>query len=141
MAEQYIILFVAGMFIFSIIVMAFVMKMLAKFGWSKLVDKYGYVGEFEGVKMGTVGMHIGTAQYNGSIIMYLGSEGIYLKPLKIFRFSHPPIMIPVSVINNLPGGFDEALKNGSMMISEKPKAVVFFSPKIIIKLRNASKNT
>ncbi|MBN2681301.1 MAG: hypothetical protein JXR58_02225 [Bacteroidales bacterium] len=138
MDDFLIIVFVIGSFLFSFVIAFVVLKVMAKFGWGKLAAIYGYDREFEGEKMGMVSMVVNTAQYSNAISLYLGAEGIYLKPFFLFRASHKPLMIPAKQIAEMPGGLEEIIRTGVIVISEKPRAVVNLSPKIIYKLKQAT---
>jgi hypothetical protein len=138
MDDVLIVVFVGGSIIFSFVVAFFVLKIMAKFGWGKLAAVYGYDREFEGEKMGMVSMVINTAQYSNAIALYLGAEGIYLKPFLFFRASHKPLLIPAKQIAEMPGGIEEIIRTGVIVISENPRAVITLSPKIIYKLKQAT---
>ncbi|HBS87756.1 MAG: hypothetical protein A2W91_11430 [Bacteroidetes bacterium GWF2_38_335] len=139
MEESIIIFVVIGTIIFSIAVMLVTMKFVAKFGWKKLSDKFPYEGYFEGYKAGLVSVKIRTAQYNNAINLYFGKEGIYLKPLKIFSYSHPPVMIPIKDILAMDGGFERVLNSGIIYFPEID-ALITLPPRIIARLKEKTGN-
>lgn len=70
----------------------------SRMGWRSLSEEYRYTNDFTGERIGLVSMSVNAGNYNNSVIVKYGPEGIYLKVVFLFRPYHPPIMIPWSEI-------------------------------------------
>jgi len=67
---------------------------ISKTGWSKLAAQYKTLEKFEGAKITFASAGIGIASYNNALILKYNDEGLYLKPIFLFRAFHPPLFIP-----------------------------------------------
>lgn len=64
-------------------------------GWATLAQVYHFTGEFRGERwsLQSARMRWGTG-YNSVLTVGANQEGLYLAPLILFRFGHPPLFIP-----------------------------------------------
>ena len=74
---------------------------ISKMGWSGLASKYKSDTEFIGNRIGIISASINFANYRNVLILKYNDEGIYLKPIILFRLFHPPILIPWSEIKEV----------------------------------------
>ena len=79
-------------------------------GWKPLAKEYPGSREPEGQRLTWQGVHIGASNYNGVITVVLNEDGIYLRPVRLFAYNHPPIQIPWSAIRSAEPGFFGRLK-------------------------------
>jgi hypothetical protein len=79
---------------------------LSRFGWSRLAAVYGTRKAFDGSWLCFRSVHVGWIGYNGGITFGVNGEGIYLRPVWVFRGGHVPLFIPWSDIRveSRPGG-------------------------------------
>jgi hypothetical protein len=68
--------------------------MISKMGWRALATNYRFVGTFTGQKIGLISASINGANYKNSLILKYNEQGVYLKPIFLFRLFHTPILIP-----------------------------------------------
>ena len=72
----------------------FVGYIISKLGWSKLASKYKFTQLFVGTRVGTISMYINFINHKNTLILAYNDEGLYIKPIILFRLFHPPILIP-----------------------------------------------
>jgi len=64
-------------------------------GWSRLAEAYRFVGAYEGEKRGWQSASFRYyTNYNFSLTVGVGAQGLYLAGPWIFRAGHPPLLIP-----------------------------------------------
>jgi len=63
-------------------------------GWANLARKYRTRDEFDGVRLGAVTAYVNQARYREGLIIRYNHNGIYFRPIVVFRLFHPPIFIP-----------------------------------------------
>ena len=80
-------LFFAGMWVL-------VTFIISKMGWADLATNYLFEGEFTGKRIGIISASINSANYRNALILKYNQEGIYLRPIIIFRLFHKPVFIP-----------------------------------------------
>jgi hypothetical protein len=87
--------------LFFIIVWLFVSFALSKVGgWSALADRFRFTGQFYGTKWKWQSAQMRcTINYNGCLILGSNETGLYLWTMPLFRFKHPPLLIPWSEIS------------------------------------------
>jgi hypothetical protein len=94
-------LFFAGMWCLALFVTA------VTGGWRQLGRKYATQrsgtreGETFRMASATLGRGLLPANYNSCMAVNFGRKGIYLSPWIIFRFSHPPLLIPWRAVKNI----------------------------------------
>jgi hypothetical protein len=78
----------------------FVCFILARVGgWEKLARVYRYDGKFSGERWRFRSCKMnGYTNYNNCLTFGVNPEGLYMKILPLFRFHHPPLLIPWSDI-------------------------------------------
>lgn len=74
---------------------------IAKMGWVALVENYQFDDTFTGEKIGLISASINSANYKNSLILKYNDEGIYLKPIFLFRLFHKPVLIPWKEIKDI----------------------------------------
>jgi hypothetical protein len=67
---------------------------ISKMGWADLATHYLYEGEFTGKRIGIISASINNANYRNALILKYNQEGIYLRPIILFRLFHKPVFIP-----------------------------------------------
>ncbi len=80
--------------LFFIAFWIFVIFLISRFGWARLAGKYRFDGQFFGNRIGLISATINWAEYNNALILHVNEKGMLIKPLKIFAFFHPPLLIP-----------------------------------------------
>lgn len=102
-----------------------VVSMIGWMGWKPLAAAYPAQDEPEGQRFTWQGIYIGASSYNGVVTIVVSDEGIYLTPVRLFAYNHPPILIPWDAIQAVePGLFGRVklrLDNGRT-ISMKGRA-------------------
>jgi hypothetical protein len=68
--------------------------MISKMGWADLAKFYETNKTFRGNKVGLISASINGANYNSVLILKYNDEGIFLRPVFLFRLFHEPILIP-----------------------------------------------
>lgn len=64
-------------------------------GWSRLAEAYRFGGAFEGEKRGWQSASLRYyTNYNFSLTIGVGPQGLYLAGPWVFRAGHPPLLIP-----------------------------------------------
>jgi hypothetical protein len=74
---------------------------LSRMGWATLATNYPFDGVFTGQRIGIISGSINSVNYNNSIILKYNDEGLYLKPIVLFRLFHKPILIPWKEIKSV----------------------------------------
>ncbi|OQP60371.1 hypothetical protein A3860_33875 [Niastella vici] len=67
---------------------------LSKKGWADLVASYETNAHFSGERVGVISATINNANYKNSLVLKYNEEGLYLRPIFLFRLFHKPILIP-----------------------------------------------
>lgn len=68
-------------------------------GWKKLAEIYRYDGQFSGKRWRFRSCRMnGFINYNNCLTFGAGAEGLYINIFPVFRFHHPPLLIPWSEI-------------------------------------------
>lgn len=67
---------------------------LSKLGWANLATPYLFDRPFEGKRVGVITASINNVNYKNSLILKYNEEGIYLRPVVLFRLFHKPVLIP-----------------------------------------------
>lgn len=108
----FISMFVAGNFLIS------------KAGWSDLVNRYQFDGDFRGNRYGIISARINNrVNYSNSLVLRYNKQGFYLKPVFIFSLFHKPIFIPWDEIKEI-----RSIK----MLVFKSRELVIGSPAIAV---------
>lgn len=79
------------LFVGSWILISFI---TSKMGWSRLASKYKFPQHFIGTRVGIISMSINFIDYRNALILEYNDEGLYIKPILLFRLFQPPILIP-----------------------------------------------
>lgn len=77
----------AGMFVLIVFI-------LSKKGWTGLASRYQYMDIFTGERVGIISAAINGVNYGNCLLLQYNRDGIYLRPVFIFRLFHPPVLIP-----------------------------------------------
>lgn len=72
----------------------FITYIISKTGWAVLAGKYQYDGPFTGEKAGIISAAFNNTRYKNALVLRYNYEGMYIKPVAIFRLFHKPILIP-----------------------------------------------
>ncbi|MEO8406333.1 MAG: hypothetical protein ABI480_17115 [Chitinophagaceae bacterium] len=84
-------------FIFPLLIigmLALISFIISKMGWDDLYANYPASTEFSGQRIGIITAAVNNANYKNSLVLKYNEEGIYLRPVLIFRLFHKPILIP-----------------------------------------------
>jgi hypothetical protein len=79
----------------------FVYYLMSRKGWDRLVEKFRANDSFHGTRVGVVSATINQSNYNGSLVLKYNYEGIWLRPVFIFRLFHPAVLIPWTEIKEV----------------------------------------
>ena len=63
-------------------------------GWARLAKYYRYDGTFQGQQWSMQSARISWSGYNGVLTVGANWEGLYLRPMFLFRCGHPPLFFP-----------------------------------------------
>ena len=63
-------------------------------GWTNLEAGYINKDTFYGERVGIISASINRANYRNALILKYNKDGIYLKPIILFRMFHKPVLIP-----------------------------------------------
>jgi hypothetical protein len=74
---------------------------ISRMGWDKLVQHFKAIDKFEGKRVGLISVTINSGNYQNSIVLKYNYQGIYLKPIFLFRLFHPPVLIPWNEIKDV----------------------------------------
>ncbi|GAB4092053.1 hypothetical protein [Flaviaesturariibacter terrae] len=77
-----------------VVLVPVVFRTLAKRGWDKLAAEYRYDLPFDGRRIGITSAGINGVGYRNCLVLWIGRDGFYLKPVFLFRLFHPPLLIP-----------------------------------------------
>lgn len=87
---------------FFVLLMLTIFAVLARAGgWTALARQYRCDGVPEGEKFSFQFAEFGWVGYNGCVTIRISTEGLYLAIWPVFRFSHPPLLIPWSDLHVL----------------------------------------
>src|SRR5436190_2273872 len=86
---------------FFISMWVLVVFIISKMGWADLVTNYQSDAAFIGERVGLISASINSANYKNSLILKYNEEGIYLRPILLFRLFHKPVLIPSSEIKEV----------------------------------------
>lgn len=90
--------------LFFVAIWIFVAFMLSRVGgWDRLAESYRSDQPFFGTRFNlqAAQLRAGT-NYNGCLTFGANHEGLYLRPIVLFRAFHPPLLIPWSEITAKP---------------------------------------
>ena len=92
LSDAQIVMAMAGSFV---LLWLSVSMLSAKLGaWSKLSNSYAAYGLPTGKMFRFRSARLGKVNYNNALNVQVSSRGLYLVPIILFRFGHPPILIP-----------------------------------------------
>lgn len=74
---------------------------LSRMGWSRLASKYKSTQDFYGPKIGWISAGVNKVYYKSCLVLKYNSEGLYLRPIVLFRLFHDPIAIPWNEIKEV----------------------------------------
>lgn len=87
----YFVYFFPILFIGTLILVTFI---LSKMGWADLAANYPSNSAFTGKRVGIISASINSVNYQNSLVLKYNEEGIYLRPVFLFRLFHKPVLIP-----------------------------------------------
>lgn len=114
---------------------AFIVSILAQFGWSTLARDYKTSPEFYGTDYGIVSARINLVNYKASLILKYNDEGIFLRPSILFRISHPPVFVPWNEISAVDEGQFLFAKYVKIGVGSPVVANIFLSKRTFDQLR------
>ncbi|QIL74542.1 hypothetical protein [Hymenobacter sp. HDW8] len=120
--------------VFFISIWVFVTYIISKFGWSDLVSHYKANDNFVGKRIGLISASINRTNYNNSLLLEYNSEGIYLKPIFLFRLFHDPILIPWKDIKEVRDKKFIFFDFKELIIGDPPVAVIKLNEKTFTKM-------
>ena len=74
-----------------------VISLIGFAGWKQIAERYPadrWPEEEEGVALSWQSGSIGASRYNGVLKAVITADGLYLRPVRMFAFNHPPVFIP-----------------------------------------------
>jgi hypothetical protein len=74
---------------------------ISRMGWTDLASHYKSEESFMGTRIGIISAAINGVNYNNTLVLKINEEGMYLRPIFIFRLFHPPILIPWKEIKEI----------------------------------------
>lgn len=67
--------------------------LLAQIGWNQLRE-FATMEAPEGQNFYMQNATVGGPRYKGALTFVVAERGLYLRPIWLFRFSHPPLFVP-----------------------------------------------
>jgi len=98
-----------------------VVSLIGFAGWRPLAQRFpaDRWPEGEGHHLRWQSASIGLSRYNGALNMALTAEGLYLRPVRLFAYNHPPLFIPWDAVTAtkpaLLGGLRLELEGGGAL--------------------------
>ena len=80
-----------------LVVWAGVISLIGFGGWKQIAERFPadrWPEEEEGVALSWQSGSIGTSRYNGVLKAVITADGLYLRPVRMFAYNHPPVFIP-----------------------------------------------
>ena len=77
-------------------------------GWRSMAQRYPaheWPERGEGMRIGWQSGRVGMSSYNNALNAVVTADGLYLRPLRLFAYNHPPVFIPWEAIQ----GMDQAM--------------------------------
>jgi len=107
-----------------------VISLIGFAGWKKIAERYPACRwpEEEGVALSWQSGSIGTSRYNGVLKAVIAADGLYLRPVRMFAYNHPPVFIPWGSILRTKAGFWGGLKlelDGGKALSIRGKMATY----------------
>jgi hypothetical protein len=83
-----------------------VVSLIGFMGWRPLAARYPAVEwpEGEGVRLGWQSARVGLSNYNGVLHAVVTADGLYLRPVRVFAYNHPPVFVPWAAVAALRDG-------------------------------------
>lgn len=119
--------FFVGMFILVLFV-------LSRRGWIDLASHFGYADNFSGNRIGVTSASINGVNYNNCLLVKVNEQGIYIKPVFVFRLFHQPILIPWREIKSIRDKKVLFTNIKELVIGEPAIALLQMKPSTIKKL-------
>jgi hypothetical protein len=119
--------FFVGMFIL-------VLFILSRRGWIDLASHFGYSDYFSGDRIGLTSASINGVNYNNCLLVKVNEQGIYFKPVFVFRLFHKPILVPWSEIKSIRDKKVLFINLKELVIGEPAIALLQMKPLTVEKL-------
>lgn len=71
-------------------------------GWMKLAGRFHHPDKFEGKCHHFQSARMKLVNFNSALVIGVSPQGLYLRPMILFRFFHPPLLIPWAEIQAEP---------------------------------------
>ncbi|MCH7975295.1 MAG: hypothetical protein IIC18_01915 [Bacteroidetes bacterium] len=99
-------------------------------GWKQIADRYpaDQWPEEEGVVLSWQSASIGMSNYGNVLKAVITADGLYLRPVRMFAFNHPPVFIPWGSVLRTRTGFWGGLKlelDGGKALSIRGKMATY----------------
>ncbi len=78
--------------------------LIGALGWRPLHRRFPagpWPGYGEGTRLGMQSARVGLMSYRSTLNAVLTDEGLYLRPIKLFAFNHPPVFIPWEAVERV----------------------------------------
>ena len=113
--------------------MSYVIAMIG--GWTRLAEDYRANNAFEGKRwrFQSASMRLGTS-YGNVLTVGAGPEGLSLEVFLLFRFGHPPLLIPWSDIQKL--GEPSWFRGQVLVFSKAPDIKVRLSKSVVTRIES-----
>ncbi len=105
-------------------------------GWVSLAQVYHFSGVFQGQQWSFQSGKMGVVRYRGALTVGANREGLYLKPMFLFRLGQPPLFIPWHDISIRQGGF--LLKYMEFQFQRAPSVRLKLYPNLVGRLAKAA---
>lgn len=89
-----------------------VISLIGFAGWKQISDRYPaeHWPDEEGVALSWQSGSIGASRYNNVLKAVVAVDGLFLRPVRMFAFNHPPVFIPWEAIEHTSSGIFGSLK-------------------------------
>lgn len=74
---------------------------VSRMGWSALATRYEGPAHFTGTRLGIISGSVNMSNYKNALVLHYSHEGIYMRPVWIFRLFHKPVLIPWTEIKEI----------------------------------------
>lgn len=96
-----VILIIVGGTLFFPLMWSFTLFLLSLGGWRSLATRFREPRPVSGKDLGYRSFRIGRTNYNAVVNVTVTRDGLYFKPMFLFRVFHPPILVPWREIKSI----------------------------------------
>ena len=123
--------------VFFIALWIFVIFIISRFAWAKMAAAYPGSEDFGGTRIGIISLAVNMMNYNNAIVLKYNDEGLYLKPLFLFRIFHKPVFIPWQEVKDVHDKTVHFFSYKLMTIGDPVVVKLGIKAKTFLKIKNS----